>query len=55
MDLAAKMMILKNHPELCHRLSTNSRHVCEQYRKQSLMPLEHINQKIIEMKNHAKP
>jgi 3-deoxy-D-manno-octulosonic-acid transferase len=54
MDLAAKMMVLKNNSELCHRLAINSYKICETYRTQSLMFLDIIHQKIIEMKNHAK-
>ncbi len=54
MDLAAKMMVLKNNSELCHRLAINSYKVCNTYRTQSLMFMDIIHQKIIEMNNHAK-
>ena len=55
LDLVNKMMVLKNHTELSERLIINSRDVCDTYRRHSLIFLDSIYQKIIEMKNHAKP
>jgi 3-deoxy-D-manno-octulosonic-acid transferase len=42
-ELVQKMMILKNNPDLRHRLSVNSHRICEQYRKQSLVCLKYIH------------
>ncbi len=55
MDLGAKMMVLKNNSELCHRLALNSYKLCDTYRTQSLAFLRIIHQKIIDMKHYAKP
>ena len=42
-DLVNKIMIIKNYPDLCQRLSMNSYNLCKQYREQSLVCLRYIH------------